>query len=862
MMLRGFLDFERFGCSPALLSGKETLSYTELARRCDAFAARLPSPKSLMLLRADNSGRSLVALYGALRAGHAVALAEHNNDRLVQQLSESYGADLIYDPSADELAATGAGVEPASQLHADLALLLSTSGTTGSSKAVRLSFEGLDENAGAIASYLGIREEDRALLTLPIHYCYGLSVVNSHFKVGASVIVGPATLTNAHFRDTLVTQRVTTFPCVPFSIELLERQHFRTWDLPDLRYITQAGGALAPALVRDYARWARRSGRDFFVMYGQTEATARMAYLPTAQALQEPDSIGMAIPGGDFTLFGEDGASIDGLGEVGELVYRGPNVMLGYALCRADLAKGREVFELHTGDLASRTASGNYRIVGRLKRFAKLYGKRLNLQDAEIFVRDRGIACAITSDDRKLFVAVASPEAVAPAQTLLHERYGVARVDIEIETFDEMPCLPSGKLNYEAIKAHFLARTPTHKPAETHGDGSEVVDRLLGLFARVFNAPVTPQDSFRSLSGDSLRYVEVSMGIERIVGRLPDGWDSLPIAALSRHTVSRRNAVLSEIETGIPVRVVATLLVVAAHTTGLHLLGGGAALLFFASGYNLARFQLDRLLSGDLSGRVMAQNFAQHVLIPYWIVAASFGLCTDDMPWRELLLVGNFHGFGAAAGFGAWFVEALAQSMLVLYLALQVRAIRCVAATRPQAFALGALGVSTLIWLLDDALQHHLRLSLKGVQLTAVLWLFILGVFAARLHTLRWKLLGSALLFALPAAIYKDDTSRIAVLVAGGLAIIWLPRVLIPVRLRPMMAALGSASLFIYMLHTLFLPGNGDWLPWPHKTPIGYAMSVFSGVAAGLVAARAYNALLRGAPLKLHRLLSQPAAEP
>ena len=146
---------------------------------------------------------------------------------------------------------------------------------------------------------------------------------------------------------------------------MLDRVGFDTMDLPHLRYVTQAGGRMPPDRVRHYAELGRRRGFDLYVMYGQTEATARMAYLPPDQALSNPSAIGVPVAGGEFRLVPVDGT--DDPDAVGELVYSGPNVMLGYAGQPADLALGRTVHELFTGDLGRRT-DGLFEIVGRQRR--------------------------------------------------------------------------------------------------------------------------------------------------------------------------------------------------------------------------------------------------------------------------------------------------------------------------------------------------------------------------------------------------------------------------------------------------------------------------------------------------------------
>ncbi|UUL76722.1 AMP-binding protein [Pseudarthrobacter sp. Fe7] len=167
---------------------------------------------------------------------------------------------------------------------------------------MRLSHSNLQANAESIASYLGITVRDRAATTLPMSYCYGLSVINSHLLRGATLVLTGLSVVDPCFWELFRWQRCTSFAAVPYTFELLDRVGFGDMDLPDLRYVTQAGGRLAPDQVRRYAQLGGRQGWELFVMYGQTEATARMAYLPPHLAAEHPEAIGVPVPGGAFRI--------------------------------------------------------------------------------------------------------------------------------------------------------------------------------------------------------------------------------------------------------------------------------------------------------------------------------------------------------------------------------------------------------------------------------------------------------------------------------------------------------------------------------------------------------------------------------
>lgn len=168
-------------------------------------------------------------------------------------------------------------------------------------------------------------------------------------------------------------EQATSFGGVPYTYEILEKLRFTQMELPHLKTMTQAGGKLPLHLHQEFAEYADRNKKRFIVMYGQTEATARMGYLPAHDALERCGSMGIAIPGGRFWLQRDDGSEIEESGVTGELVYEGKNVMLGYAQNREDLSKGDECGGLlYTGDMARRDGDGYYYIEGRKKRFLKL----------------------------------------------------------------------------------------------------------------------------------------------------------------------------------------------------------------------------------------------------------------------------------------------------------------------------------------------------------------------------------------------------------------------------------------------------------------------------------------------------------
>ena len=410
MAVPGFASGLRaYGAAPALTFAHGSISYAELAGRVDRLAARMGAARKLVAIEAALSSHAIAAYLAALKAGHVALLAPAGDPTAWQSLVERFRPELLFRRVDGRWRIEEPEDCSGEMLHAELALILATSGSTGVGKAVRLAGSAVAANASAISQYLQLRPDDRGALLLPIHYSYGLSVLNSHLAVGGSLFVTEGSILETGFLKLLRTQRCTNLAGVPYSYDLLEAVGFREQVFPDLRFMTVAGGRLAEDMVRRYHGHLAAHGKHFFVMYGQTEATARIAYVPPAIVGARPACIGVAIPGGELGLIDDAGLAIAAPDTEGELVYRGPNVMMGYADGRADLARGAEIDLLRTGDMAVREADGLYRITGRRRRMSKIAGVRIGHDALEASLARAGIAAAVVGDDHGVLAACTSP---------------------------------------------------------------------------------------------------------------------------------------------------------------------------------------------------------------------------------------------------------------------------------------------------------------------------------------------------------------------------------------------------------------------------------------------------------------------
>ncbi len=616
------------------------------------------------------------------------------------------------------------------RLHEDLALLMSTSGSTGSPKLVRLSHENLRANADSIATYLSITPDDRAATTLPLHYCYGLSVLNSHLLVGASLLVTERSVVDDEFWDDFRASRATSFAGVPHTFDLLDAAGFAARHLPSLRYVTQAGGRLAPEKVRRYAALGRQRGFDLVVMYGQTEATARMAYLPAHLAEARPEAIGIPVPGGSLRI---DTGSADARDGVGELVYTGPNVMLGYASGPRDLAAGRVVHELRTGDLARQHEDGIFELVGRNSRFAKVFGLRIDLDRVERIAAERGLQARAVEHDGKLVLFVTRHLDLASLDSVA-VLCGVPPAGLTRLVVSSFPATSSGKPDYASLTRHAAvversARQGTVRAAPEAADVRDLLAELLG------RPDATVEDSFVDLRGDSLSYVEVSVRLGDLLGPLPSDWPERSCSELTRAPAPRPPSRpgrwrSGHVETSVALRAAAIFLIVATHANLITVMGG-AHLMLGLVGFNLARFQLSGRHRRDRA-RDLVRAAAQ-VAVPAGIWILGVGFVTGMYRPATALMLNNLVGSRVwDVQWQFWFLEAAVWSQALVAGLVLLPWVDTWERRRPYAFAVGVLAVTlTLRYVLVGVVAG----PTERYALPVVLWCIALGWLVARSTT-------------------------------------------------------------------------------------------------------------------------------
>jgi len=351
------------------------------------------------------------------------------------------------------------------------ALVLFTSGSTGKPRGVVQTFRNIAANTRSIVSYLGLGPVDRVMAILPFYYCYGRSLLQTHLYAGGSVFVDPRFMYPRVVMEAIGAEGCTGFAGVPMTFEILRREvDLRAIAMPRLRYLTQAGGPMRPDTVR-WARGAFAPAR-LFVMYGQTEATARLAYLPPERGEEKAGSIGVAIPEVELAVVDEAGGVLP-VGEVGHLVARGDNVTMGYLNAPEETAAILHDGWLWTGDLARRDEDGFLFLAGRAKEILKVAGHRVSPVEMEQVLLEHpavaeaavvGIEDPVQGEVAVAFVVARAGQA-ATAQELrrfCRDRLPAHKVPGRVELVDAIPRNESGK----PLKAELKARASARRPVE------------------------------------------------------------------------------------------------------------------------------------------------------------------------------------------------------------------------------------------------------------------------------------------------------------------------------------------------------------------------------------------------------------
>lgn len=462
------------------------VTYRELLDFANKINQHLNS-RSLCMILCKNSVGSIISYVSSYTDNAVSMLIKHDLDhKLLDNLLESYRPKFIFCPS-DKVSLFNKSEKifefydycllktnfKADYLINDkLALLLTTSGSTGSPKFVRISYENIESNTDSIKKYLQIDSKERPITVLPMYYTYGLSVINTALSAGATLLVTDKSIMQKEFWTFFKEQQASSFSGVPYTFEMLNLLRFYRMNLPSLKTLTQAGGHLNPKLQSVFAKYCIGSSRKFYVMYGQCEATARMSYLPPEESLDKLGAIGKPIDGGAFFLLNESEGKQIKVSEPnmqGELVYTGKNVSLGYANDRNDLIlDDLNQGILHTGDIAYFDESGTYFICGRKKRFIKIYGNRVNLDEIDDLLKEefKNVDSASFGIDDHMYLFITEScvenyskchnekDLTADIKNYISNKTGLNPIAFNVVVIDEIPRNEAGKVYYKTLASY------------------------------------------------------------------------------------------------------------------------------------------------------------------------------------------------------------------------------------------------------------------------------------------------------------------------------------------------------------------------------------------------------------------------
>ena len=449
-----FFDFSKFPANIAIQTKDRIITYKDLDDSVFALSKLIRKGKVAFLL-AQNSIGSVASYVGCIKNNVPVAILDaHKDSDSIGQIINQYHPEYLLLPSEDVVKYGGeiignifvyaiVKLESTNYPVSDnLALLLTTSGSTGSPKFVRLSKKNIQSNAESIVRYLDLSSKERPITCLPMYYSYGISVINSHFVVGATIILTEESVVSPNFWNLVKEKNVTSVSGVPYTYDMFKQMRVMDMDIPSLRTFTQAGGKMSKENVVFFANKCKDKGKKLIVMYGQTEASPRISYLPFENAVEKADSIGIAIPGVELSISDE-----------GELVCNGPNVFQGYAETYKDLAKGDEHHGvLFTGDMARKDEDGYFHITGRKKRFVKIYGNRVGLDELEHLIMQKyGKVICVGADDHVTIYTTDKSVNLNEVVTYISEKSRINSNAFTAACIDSFPYSSTGKIEYTKL---------------------------------------------------------------------------------------------------------------------------------------------------------------------------------------------------------------------------------------------------------------------------------------------------------------------------------------------------------------------------------------------------------------------------
>tara|TARA_B100000787_G_scaffold168717_1_gene158071 strand:+ start:547 stop:1962 length:1416 start_codon:yes stop_codon:yes gene_type:complete len=460
--MRLFKSFNKYSKNIAIIDKEySNLTYKKVLIETDKIREKIKK-RSLILIVSENSLGSLLAYIFCIINNHVgiivdlkttkqnilkifkdyqpnyIFISKKNNSIFKKVCSEKY---IFFDQSLMKNKLT-----KEKKMNKNLSLLLSTSGSMGSIKFVKLSTSNLKYNTDSIINYLKINKKDSAITNLPISYSYMLSIINTHFEVGGSIVISKYSLVEKKFWETLKNSKSTSFNGVPYTYEMLSKIGLKNIKIDTLKYLTLAGGKLENDKLKEIIKFCKKNNLNFFSMYGQTEASPRISYLKPEFSQKKIGSIGKGIPGSKMYIINNTGKKILKPFVEGEIICEGKNVFMGYSKDYNDLKNANEEnYKLKTGDLGYFDKNGFFYITSRISRIAKIFGNRVDLGALESLMSQKSYKVACLSDNKIVFI-------------FIEKKYNKTNL---INTISKITNLSIN--SFELIKLKYLPRTANNK---------------------------------------------------------------------------------------------------------------------------------------------------------------------------------------------------------------------------------------------------------------------------------------------------------------------------------------------------------------------------------------------------------------
>lgn len=436
-----FNNLEKFKNNIALIDNNDKeYSYNRVVELVNLINNTIQK-HSLILIIASNDVECIIGYVSFVRSNNVIILLDHSfkvayAEKIIKKYKPNYifspknyfqkvGKTLTYD-FLENYNLIKTKYEKHKKINKQNLLLLSTSGTTQNPKLVRLSNTNLQNNTKNIINYLKINLNHTTITTMPMGYSYGLSIINTHLESGSKIIVNNKTIFDREFWKKITKHKITSLGGVPQFYEHLKKLKFEDFDLSSFEYLTQAGGKLERNFLNYFENICKKNNLKFFVMYGQTEASPRMSYLEWEKLPLKLESIGKPIKGSKFKILNKKGKYITKPFIVGELIYFGKNVSLGYSYTLKDLYKGNlNKGKLCTGDLAYKDQEGYFYIVGRKNRISKIFGLRIDLDDIEKELNNKGFEVKCIPDNKFLKIQTIKNYNIYSIKKIINNLYDI-----------------------------------------------------------------------------------------------------------------------------------------------------------------------------------------------------------------------------------------------------------------------------------------------------------------------------------------------------------------------------------------------------------------------------------------------------